>query len=74
MKAFLQHDVTGLFYRGDDVWVKNTAEALAFSTEQEAAQFRDTSQAGPSHPVRRLDPMLLSRLATRAPGVYQVGE
>jgi hypothetical protein len=74
MKAFLQHDVTGMFYQGDDRWVKSPAEARAFATEQDAAKFRDAAHAEPSHPVKRLDPMLLVRLATRAPGVYQVGE
>ncbi|HMJ88367.1 MAG TPA: hypothetical protein VK530_01040 [Candidatus Acidoferrum sp.] len=74
MKAFLQHDDNGLFYQEGNHWVENPAEALAFATEQEATQFRDARHAGPSHPVRRLDPRLLERLRGRAPGGYQVGE
>jgi hypothetical protein len=74
MKAFLQHDVTGLYFQDNNHWVTKTEEALAFRTEQEATEFRDASQAVPSHPVSRLDPALLARLAARAPGGYQVGE
>lgn len=74
MKAFLQHDENGLFYRENGRWVASLTEARAFATEQEAARFRDACRPGPSHPVQRLEPELMARLLTRAPGGYQVGE
>ena len=74
MKAFLQHDSSGLFYRAEDQWVESPADALAFSTEGEAEKFRDVQRASPSHPVSRIDPAIYARLSQRAPGVYQVGE
>lgn len=74
MKAFLQHDSSGLFYRSNEQWVESPADALAFSTETEAEKFRDKQHAGPSHPVSRIDPAIYARLTRRAPGVYQIGE
>jgi hypothetical protein len=74
MKAFLQHDSSGLFYRSNDQWVESPADALAFTNEREAESFRDKQAAGPSHPVSRIDPAIYARLTQRAPGVYQIGE
>jgi hypothetical protein len=74
MKAFLQHDSSGLFYRGENQWVESTAEALAFGNEREAESFLEQQRPGPSHPVSRIDPAIYARLTQRAPGVYQVGE
>jgi hypothetical protein len=74
MKAFLQHDDSGLFYgvRGD--WVGHPQEALSFTTTADAEKFCRREQIGPAHAVARLDPALLTRFTTRAPGAYQMGE
>ncbi len=74
MKAFLQHDASGLFYGADDRWVESTHEALAFSTLREAELFCATLHGQKVHTVSRLDPNLIARFSTRAPGTYQVGE
>jgi hypothetical protein len=74
MKAFLQHDDSGLFYQDEQHWVENPSDALAFATVQDAEKFREVHHAQASHAVSRLDPMLLARLSVRAPGIYQVGE
>jgi hypothetical protein len=73
MKAFLQNDQNGLFYRDGDEWVGSPQQALSFSTTADAEQFREARQIA-AHAVARLDPSLISRLTCRAPGAYQVGE
>lgn len=73
MKAFLQHDESGLLYRDGHEWVHNPEQAKAFFTASEAEQFQRAAQIHPAHPVLRIDPALLTRVA-RAPGVYQFGE
>jgi len=73
MKAFLQHDESGLLYQQDGGWVRDPQQALAFLSTSEAEQFRQAQQIHPAHAVLRIDPALLTR-ATRAPGVFQFGE
>jgi hypothetical protein len=73
MKAFLQSDDNGLFYRAGDQWVPTPHEALAFSTPAEAEHFRSARRLR-AHPVMRIDPTLLERFRARAPGAYQKGE
>lgn len=73
MKAFLQHDVSGLFY-GDQKWVSDLALAHPFSTVEEAEAFRRAEQLGLVHAVSRLDPELVARFSGRPPGEYQAGE
>ena len=73
MKAFLQHDESGLFYRHGGEWVTEPHQALAFSNAKDAEQFRHAQEIQPAHAVLRIDPALLTR-SLRAPGVYQMGE
>jgi hypothetical protein len=73
MKAFLQHDESGLFYRHGGEWVPDPVQALAFPNAKDAEQFLHTKEIRPAHAVLRIDPALLTRSA-RAPGVYQMGE
>ena len=73
MKAFLQHDENGLYYR-DDGWVSNVADAKAFSTEADAERHRRIQNVMPTHTIRRIDPVLIARFQSRAPGMYQAGE
>ena len=74
MKAFLQHDDSGLFYKEDGQWVENPRQALAFRTLAEAEAYRQGQDVSPAHAVTRIDPALLARFIARAPGAYQVGE
>ena len=74
MKAFLQHDDNGLFYKEDGQWVETPRQALAFPTVADAEAYRQGQDVKPSHAVTRIDPALLARLTARAPGAYQVGE
>ena len=74
MKAFLQHDDNGLFYRDRGEWVKNPAQALAFRNPAEAEAFRKKQQLVESHAVSRIDPSILARFQSRPPGAYQPGE
>jgi hypothetical protein len=74
MKAFLQHDDSGLFYGVSGSWVSHPHQALSFSTTADAEQFRERLQIEPAHAVSRIDPSLISRLTARAPGAYQMGE
>jgi hypothetical protein len=73
MKAFLQHDESGLFYRSGGEWVPNTEQALAFLSAHEAEQFRRAREIRPARAVLRIDPALLARVS-RAPGLFQMGE
>jgi hypothetical protein len=73
MKTFLQHDDSGLFY-GEGNWVADLSNARSFGSIEEAEVFRVSSRLAPAHPVGRLDPSLIARFYTRAPGQYQVGE
>ena len=73
MKAFLQHDESGLFYRHGGEWVTEPHEALAFRNAQDAEHYLHTEEIRPAHAVLRIDPALLTR-STRAPGAYQIGE
>jgi hypothetical protein len=73
MKAFLQHDESGLLYQRDGTWVRDPQQALAFMNTSEAEQFKQAREICPAHAVLRIDPALLTR-AGRAPGGYQVGE
>jgi hypothetical protein len=72
MKAFLQHE-NGSFYC-DGGWVSTAAEALAFTTEADAEDFRRARKVTSVRTVRRIDPMLIARFQARAPGRYQAGE
>ena len=74
MKAFLEHDDSGLFYGASGAWVKNHQQALSFATTADAEQFRKRQRIETAHAVSRLDPVLVSRLTARAPGAYQMGE
>ncbi len=74
MKAFLEHDESGLLYQQDGQWVPNPREALAFPTKEDADAFRETRNIEVAHPVSRLDPNLMTRLLSRPPGIYQSGE
>ena len=74
MKAYLQHDGSGLFYRNHDEWVNDLAQALAFLSSAEAEAFRENQRIDDSHTVWRIDPLLVTRFQVRAPGAYQRGE
>ena len=74
MKAFLQHDDSGMFYREGGEWVDNPRQALAFHSVADAEEYRQGQDVKPTHTVTRIDPMLLARLSARAPGAYQAGE
>ena len=74
MKAFLQHDDSGLFYEVTGEWVPEPHRALAFSNAEAAEKFRHTQQISSVHTVLRIDPQLLARLSSRPPGAYQMGE
>ena len=74
MKAFLQHDDSGLFYQHDGRWVQDPVYALAFVSAHDAEQFRHSRRIESAHAVMRIDPQLFMRLSTRPPGVYQMGE
>jgi hypothetical protein len=74
MKAFIEHDQSGLFYQRDGQWVPNPQQALAFPTKEDADNFRQTCHIEAAHAVSRLDPNLIARLLTRPPGIYQSGE
>jgi hypothetical protein len=74
MKAFLQHNDSGLFYQANGKWGRNPQEALEFGNTDDAERFREAQNIPAVHTVLRIDPMLLTRMAARAPGVYQVGE
>lgn len=74
MKAFLQHDDSGLFYQQDGGWVLEPQGALAFVTAADAERFRHSQRIQSAHAVMRIDPQLFMRLSTRPPGGYQVGE
>jgi hypothetical protein len=73
MKAFLQHDQSGLFYQEEGAWVTDPQLARSFVSKLEADEFRRHKHIETAHPVLRIDPALLSR-RLRAPGAYQVGE
>lgn len=73
MKAYLQHDESGLFYRNGGEWVPDPVQALAFTNAKDAEQFLQKKDIHLAHAVLRIDPALLTRLS-RAPGVYQMGE
>src|SRR4051794_6985717 len=72
MKAFLQHE-NGSFYQ-EDGWVDSVAEARSFSSEADAEVFRLARQVDAARTVQRIDPTLIARFQTRAPGRYQAGE
>ncbi len=74
MKAFIEHDQSGLLYQGEGQWVPNSQEALAFPTKEDAEDFRKLSGIETSHTVSRLDPALIARLSARPPGIFQSGE
>ena len=74
MKAFLQHDDSGLLYGDGGAWVGNPHLALSFSSTADAERFRERQRIETAHAVARLDPALVSRLTARAPGAYQMGE
>jgi hypothetical protein len=74
MKAFLQHDDSGLFYQNDGGWVHDPQEALSFNNAAAAEEFRNTQDIRTAHAVMRIDPSLLTRMSQRAPGIYQSGE
>ena len=74
MKAFLQHDDSGLFYDETGAWVGNPQQALSFSNTADAELFRKRQDIGAAHAVSRIDPALVLRLTARAPGGYQIGE
>lgn len=74
MKAVLQHDLNGLFYCSGGVWVNSPQQALSFSSTADAEAFRDQQGIPAVRVVARMDPMLMSRMGFRAPGVYQQGE
>jgi hypothetical protein len=74
MKAFLQHDDSGLLYGKSGNWVGHPQQALSFSNTEDAEHFQRRQQITAAHAITRIDPALLSRLARRAPGAYQLGE
>jgi hypothetical protein len=73
MKAFLQHDQSGLLYQRDNTWVMEPQQALAFGNAEEAERFRRELHIDTAHAVLRIDPALYAR-SPRAPGAYQLGE
>jgi hypothetical protein len=74
MKAFLQHNNSGLYYQANGEWGHDLQCALEFGSAADAERFRATQEIPAVHPVLRIDPNLLARMSARAPGVYQVGE
>ena len=74
MKAFIEHDESGLLYQQEGQWVRNANEALAFPTKEDADTFRRMRQIEVAHTVFRLDPGLIARLSSRVPGIFQSGE
>jgi hypothetical protein len=74
MKAFLQHNDSGLYYQADGEWGCDLEFALEFGNAADAERFCAAQNIPAVHPVLRIDPKLLTRMSARAPGVYQVGE
>ncbi len=74
MKAFLQHDDSGLFYQDGGTWVHEPQSARAFVSAADAERFQRVEEIRRAHTVLRLDPILVTRLSSRAPGAYQMGE
>jgi hypothetical protein len=74
MKAYLQHNTSGLYYQDNEHWVENSRDARDFTTVRDAEDFCATLHLVEVHTVSRIDPALITRLAVRAPGVYQAGE
>jgi hypothetical protein len=74
MKAFLQHDDSGLFYDVTGGWVPEPQRALAFTNTEDAERFRNSERIPSVHAVLRIDPQLLERMSSHPPGVYQMGE
>ena len=73
MKAFLQHNDSGLYYQANGEWAHDLQCALEFNNAADAEHFCAV-QNMPAMPVLRIDPVLLTRMSARAPGVYQFGE
>ena len=73
MKAFLEHDERGPLCQPEDQSVGNLNEA-AFPTKVAADAFGETRQIEIAHAVSRLDPIVVARLSSRVPGIYQSGE
>lgn len=73
MKAFLQHDESGLFYH-ERGWVRSVSDARAFTTVEEAERYRENRKVSTAHAVGRIDPALIARFLTKPPGRYQAGE
>ena len=74
MKAFLQHDDSGLFYEVTGGWVTEPHHALSFINAEDAERFRNAQRIPSAHAVLRIDPQLLARMSSRAPGAFQMGE
>ena len=74
MKAFIEHDHSGLLYQKGGQWVIDAQQALAFASVEDAETFREARCIELAHIVYRLDPHLMARLSSRPPGIYQSGE
>lgn len=74
MKAFLQHNESGLYLKPDGEWGRDPETALEFRNTADAENFRAAQNIPAVHPVLRIDPVLLTRMSARAPGAYQMGE
>jgi len=74
MKAFLEHNESGLLYGQSGDWVPETGRALSFASTADAEEFREAENLQGVHTIKRLDPKLVAQLLSRAPGAYQLGE
>ena len=74
MKAFLEHNESGLLYGQSGEWVPETERALCFASTADAEEYREMEKLQGVHAIKRLDPKLVAQLLARAPGAYQLGE
>jgi hypothetical protein len=73
MKAFLEHDRSGLLYQQGGGWVRSPEQALAFGSAAEAEAFSAAQKLDAAHAITRETQLNLPRWS-RPPGAYQVGE
>jgi NADH pyrophosphatase NudC (nudix superfamily) len=72
MKTLLQHNQTRSCNQGDSEWVSDSTHAQSSLNPSNVEWFPRTEPV--SAMVTRLDPGLLARFSSRAPGLYQAGE
>jgi len=74
MKAFLEHDGSGLLYEQGGQQVSNSRKMLTFPAKENPDNFPEARYSETAHTVSRLDPRLIARLSSRPPGIFQSGE